>query len=454
MTIALTAIRNCLDGAVPAVIATCAQDGTPNVAYLSQVHYVDKSHVALSFQFFNKTRANVLANPHATVQVVDPATGAQYHLYLQYLRTEQSGPLFENMKAKLAGIASHTGMGKVFRLLGADVYAVLSIRNIPGPTLPRPLPERDSLAAVRATTIRLAQATDLVTLLDTVVQCLATEFEIQHVKILLYDEPGDRLYTVASGGYATSGVGSEIRLGDGVIGVAARERSPIRISHFSQDYVYSQAARQGVSAVELESEIPLPGLAQARSQLAVPICLHARLLGVLYVESPQDCRFGYEEEDALAILADYLAWGISSVTEGAAETQNDGFSLPVKPPAASNPSILIRQFKKDSSIFINQDYLIKGVAGAIFWKLMREYVAKGRTEFNNRELRLDPELRLPELNENLEARLILLQRRLCECPHAISLEKTGRGRFRLCIRGTVRLQPVDGAGNTVSVPES
>lgn len=343
MTIALTAIRDCLDGAVPAVIATCAQDGTPNVAYLSQVHFVDKAHVALSFQFFNKTRDNVLANPYATVQVVDPATGAQYHLYLRYLRTEQSGALFENMKAKLAGIASHTGMGKVFRLLGADVYAVLSIRSVPGPTLQRPLPARDILAAVRATSMRLGQATDLATLLDTIVQSLAAEFDMHHVKVLMYDETGGRLYTVASGGYAASGVGSEIRLGDGVIGVAARERSPIRISHFSQDYVYSQAARQGVAAVELETEIPLPGLAHARSQLAVPIWLHAQLLGVLYVESPKDCRFGYEEEDALAILADHLAWGISAVTEGAADTQNDRFSPPVIAPASGDQSVLIRQ---------------------------------------------------------------------------------------------------------------
>jgi len=41
MKIALDAIRNCLDGAIPGQIATVAADGTPNVAYLSQVQYVD-----------------------------------------------------------------------------------------------------------------------------------------------------------------------------------------------------------------------------------------------------------------------------------------------------------------------------------------------------------------------------------------------------------------------------
>ena len=36
--------------------------------------------MALSFQFFNKTRKNILANPHATVLVLDPAVAAMYRL--------------------------------------------------------------------------------------------------------------------------------------------------------------------------------------------------------------------------------------------------------------------------------------------------------------------------------------------------------------------------------------
>ncbi|MDQ1346008.1 MAG: adenylate cyclase, partial [Pseudomonadota bacterium] len=103
MPLTLHAIRPCFEGAVPAVIATCALDGTPNVSYISEVHYVDARHVALSFQFFSKTRQNVLENPRATVVVIHPDTGAQYKLAVRYLRTEDSGPLFECMKAKLAG---------------------------------------------------------------------------------------------------------------------------------------------------------------------------------------------------------------------------------------------------------------------------------------------------------------------------------------------------------------
>ena len=120
----LGAIRNCLEGIAPSVLATADVDGTPNVSMISQVQYVDPEHVALSYQFFNKTRRNLLATKHASVAIVDPDTNAQYRLTLEYVETQTSGPLFEAMRAKLAGIASHSGMQGVFRLLGSDVFRV------------------------------------------------------------------------------------------------------------------------------------------------------------------------------------------------------------------------------------------------------------------------------------------------------------------------------------------
>ena len=71
----LDAIRDCMEGAVPATIATASPAGEPNVAYLSQIEYVDCSTLALSFQFFNQTRRNVLENPVARLIVTNPATG-------------------------------------------------------------------------------------------------------------------------------------------------------------------------------------------------------------------------------------------------------------------------------------------------------------------------------------------------------------------------------------------
>ena len=130
--LALRAIRDALEGQAPSVIATCAPDGTPNVSYISDVHFIDDRHIALSFQFFNRTRQNVLANPFARIKVVDPRSARLTLLLVQYLRTETEGPLFERMRARLAGIASQSGMTEVFRLRGADVYRVLQVETTPG----------------------------------------------------------------------------------------------------------------------------------------------------------------------------------------------------------------------------------------------------------------------------------------------------------------------------------
>ena len=69
MTLSLEAIRDCLEGVIPSPVATCSADGVPNATYVSQVHFIDASHVALSFQFFNKTRENILDNPRAAALV-------------------------------------------------------------------------------------------------------------------------------------------------------------------------------------------------------------------------------------------------------------------------------------------------------------------------------------------------------------------------------------------------
>ena len=99
----------------------------------------------------------------------------------------------------------------------------------------------------------------------------------------------------------------------------------------------------------------------------------------------------------------------------------------------------MRRYRANDSIFLDEQYLIKGVAGAILWKLARDHVQQGRTEFSNRELRLDASLGLPDICDNLEARLLLLQRRLQEHGPHLRIEKTGRGRFRLVVGRPLKL---------------
>lgn len=443
----LGAIRPCLEGAVPGVIATCACDGTPNVSYISEVHYVDDRHVALSFQFFSKTRRNVLENPRATVVIVHPETGTQFRLDAHYLRTEESGPLFECMKAKLAGIASHTGMTGVFRLLGADVYRVDAVTEVPGtrsmlvPSVPIGLPD------VRASLARLAPARDLAELLDGLLDELQTRFGVSHAMVLMHDASRDTLYSVASRGYRESGIGAEVKPGAGVIGAAAASRIPIRISHATSEFGYGRAMRADAQrhgiATGPDAEIPFPGLPESQSQLAVPIMRGERLLGVLFAESTQTARFGYDEEDAFAALASHVGAVAALLESGIeSETSTPARAATSAPAATAGPPLRIRRYLENDSIFVDEDYLIKGVAGGILWHLLRCHADDGRCEHSNRELRLAPAIRLPELSENLEARLILLERRLDErCP-SLRIEKTGRGRFRFHVLRPVTLAEI------------
>ncbi|MDP1933080.1 MAG: GAF domain-containing protein [Gammaproteobacteria bacterium] len=444
----LSTLRRCFEGAVPAIIATCDANATPNVAYLSQVHYMDEEHVALSFQFFNTTRRNILANPAATILLMDPVTAEQYYLHISYLKTVSEGPLFESMKARLAGIASHSGMSEVFQLKGSDIYRVQRIELITG--APPPLasaPTPNLLPALRRSMARLAACQDLSELLESALTCLVEEFDMPHAMLLMLDRAGEKLYTVASCGYHHSGVGSEIGLGEGIIGVAARERVPIRIGHCATEYLYGRAVRetylQRYAATDIEMSIPVPGLAKSGSQMAVPVVNGERVTGVLYVESPQEMRFSWDDEDALVALADYLALAIASM-----ECCSEAAEEPVVDAAASAKAVgkpvHVCFYRADQSVFINNDYLIKGVAGAILWKLLCDYSALGRDEFTNRELRHDTSLRLPDVVDNLEARLILLQRRLVERCDVLAIDKTGRGRFRLRVTGTLNLREAVG----------
>jgi hypothetical protein len=124
-------IRPVLDNGIPAVMVTCSADGKPNTTIISQVYYVDETHVALSFQFFSKTIRNVRENPRAFVCVSDLAGHANWVLELVFERSETEGPIFDVMDMQIEAIASMTGMSGIFKLRAADVYRVLTVEKRP-----------------------------------------------------------------------------------------------------------------------------------------------------------------------------------------------------------------------------------------------------------------------------------------------------------------------------------
>ncbi|MCA9534192.1 MAG: GAF domain-containing protein [Myxococcales bacterium] len=435
---------HCFEGVTPASIATCDGEGVPNVTLLSQVHYVDEGHVALSCQFFNKTRRNVDQNPYASVRLWDPTTLQPYALQLRFLRAETEGPLFERMSSRIDAIARLTGMEGIFKLLSADVYQVLSATKVDGALLPpgavplQPRPRlatggeqrRAELRGLQELSGRICRARTLEELFDALLESVTSLFAAQHALLLLHDEQQQCLVAIDSKGYERSGAGAEVSLGEGLIGSVAATRSPVKLSgmHAVRRYARAvqQAAREGGTATL--REVPLPALDDAQAQLAMPLVANDRLVGVLALESRDPLAFEDWHEAFLGILANQAALAIAVLTER--DDEEDG--VPVAPDAAPLPARTRRftWFAADESVFVDGEYLTRNVPARILWKLLNEH-AEGRREFTNRELRMDPGLGLPSLRDNLESRLILLRKRLEErCPD-VRLVPVKRGRFVL-----------------------
>lgn len=452
----LPALARCFQGILPGALATCAPDGTPNVTYLSQIRQVDERHVAISHQFFNKTSRNLEANPRATATVIDPVTFEQWKLGLRYVRSEVDTPLFVEMALRIEAIASHTGMKGIFRLLSADVCEVEWLRREERFLEPIPEGERcepavvpgpmTEIRALSLVSCRINRAADLESLLEDVLAALDEVLGFRHSMLLLLDETGRCLTTIASRGYGESGVGAEVAVAQGLIGTVAATGAPMRVSGMEALLRYSRAVRGTVEAAGggagLRREIPLPGLPRAESQLALPLLVEERLLGVLALESGDPLAFEEWHESFLLVLANQIAMGIERLSE---EAEKEPAPPPRAGTAAPAAAHAFLYYEADDCVFVDGEYLIRNVPGRILRKLLRAARDEGRREFTNRELRLDASLGLPTVKDNLETRLILLRRRLEEkCP-GVRLVPVARGRFALEMDGAFTLEERRGA---------
>ena len=307
------------------------------------------------------------------------------------------------------------------------------------------------LAALADLMARLGRCRDLDDVLTTSLESLESLFHFHYSMFLMLDETGTSLYTIASHGYDRAGIGSEVLVGEGIIGAVASQCSPMRIGNLRHMIGYGQAILESTNPGNGTPEIALPGLPTVASQLAAPSMVVNRLIGVLAVESEQLGAFTTADEDLLTVIAHVIASAIE-LDRVAGRT---GPAPRAAPPtlltqgaqgARSTSAVTLRYFPTDGSTFMDGEYLIKGVAGRILWRLLSDHNEDGRTEFTNREVRLDRSLELPTYRDNLESRLVLLQRRLDERKAPVRIRKTGRGRFRLELESPLTLELVDQNG--------
>lgn len=459
----LETFSNCFQGLLPAQLFTCSLDGVPNAAYISHVEYVDPGHVALSFQFFNKSRRNIAENPQALVSLLDPDTGQGWSLQLRYERSEESGPLFDRMALRIEAIASYCGLKGVFKLRAADVYRVLSIAPLaeecgsPRAGVSQHATGLDPVFTLRALqdlSDRINGAGCLDALVDSILAGLEESFGFRNSMILIPAEQEGVLVTIASRGYAENGVGAEVRVGEGIVGMVAEARKPIRISGLMRGMLYALAMSRAANTPETvrSRRVPLPGLPNPESQLGVPLLVRGELVGVLCLESEVPYRFHEDDKATIELLGSYLAiaiqnmqWQERTADGGADAGLRERAPVPAGPPSpapAAAPAHEVTYYAADECILVDGEYLIRGLPANVLWRLLKVRQSTGREEFTNRELRLDKSLNLPEWKDNLESRLLLLRRRLEQkCPD-IRIVPRARGRFALEVRGSLALTGV------------
>lgn len=145
----------------------------------------------------------------------------------------------------------------------------------------------------------IAAATELNELFRRVVTLVKDRFGYYHVQIFRHAPEQNALVMVE--GYGATGekmkaAGHSRRYGEGVVGTAAATGEPVLASDISQDPHW----------------VPHPDLPDTEGELAVPIKLRDRVLGILDVQS--DTAGALTEEDQVMLLG--LAGQIASAIEG------------------------------------------------------------------------------------------------------------------------------------------
>ena len=135
-------------------------------------------------------------------------------------------------------------------------------------------------------------------------------FGFKHSMILLLDGSESVLKVIATHGYEEEGIGAEVKIGVGVIGMVAKKKKLMRMANLGAQKQYMQAIKQQIQPSEETAVVDvtsLPGLKNAESQVAIPMLMEDELIGVFSVESDQVNIFDKSDELIIKILANQTA---------------------------------------------------------------------------------------------------------------------------------------------------
>jgi len=157
---------------------------------------------------------------------------------------------------------------------------------------------------------------DLDEVLGIVLGAMERVLGFQHSMLLLAEPAGDTVVVAATRGYGRPSTDARVRIGDGVIGVVAERKALMRVGNIGTSLRYLQAIRARMQAAGQapagEAPAALPGLPDAQSQLALPLLVKDRLVGVLVVESAKPNAFDDLDEVVLRIVGNQAATAIDN----------------------------------------------------------------------------------------------------------------------------------------------
>jgi DNA-binding NtrC family response regulator len=155
---------------------------------------------------------------------------------------------------------------------------------------------------------------DLDEICDVALRTMDDLFEFHHANILLLEPDNKTLKVIASRGYENQAVGGRVQVGTGVIGMVAQKRLMMHVSNLGQQRAYAAAQRREMEKAgrqsQLRDTIPVPGLPNAESQIAIPLLIRDDLIGVFSIESPLPRSFGEHDRDLVSIIANQIASAI------------------------------------------------------------------------------------------------------------------------------------------------
>jgi sigma-B regulation protein RsbU (phosphoserine phosphatase) len=155
--------------------------------------------------------------------------------------------------------------------------------------------DRDAVACLLEATPELNSAADLGAGLDKVAEVLQRHLPFETFGVLLLDDLGHELRFAHAVGFPPS-VAEHWRfgIGQGIVGTAAEEKRVVQVDDVSADPRYINASPS------------------VKSELAVPLVVRGRVIGVLDIGAPEVAFFSAEDRRLLTFLADHLATAVEN----------------------------------------------------------------------------------------------------------------------------------------------